>query len=1014
MMPVEYFDKYRKYVWTLLAIAIYAALGFFLAPWLVEKNLIDSVRDTYAAELRLQKVEVNPFVLSLRLSGIELDDPDGAPVARIEQFFVNFQISSLFRWAWTFDEFRVTAPELFVARDEFGNLNLAYLSAGTAEQSVSAEEEPSPSMTRMLVFDFVIENCAINWHDEVPVDTVETRIGPIDIAVSELNTLPNRSGQQSVIITTESTGTLSWAGSLQLNPLHSAAHASIKGSHFPILSAYIHYQTGFDILEGIADVELDYMIDTMADGRISATVDNFNLTFNDVVVHTFSGAVAADATYQDREVLRLPEMRLTAGNLRWPEKTVSFAALTVDDTLVSLYRDESGALNVNRPPVDPGPDNDTTGEYEESTTEDDEWQLSLGSFAINRLELNLEDHSVSPFADVGIANVDLLVSGLNNEPGSRFPMSVALQARTGGTLMLDGEISMLPEVQLDLDLTIDDLELAGAHPYIKPLADVNMDSGALNLSGHISSSGVEPFSFSGNLDIVDFEITETDEGSRLGSWRKLNVNNVAFSTARQELKISEVLLEKPYGDIVINAEGGLNLGRVEKAGDDEALDTNDETEEAESTESQLAITIGRIVLTDAAADFADFSLPLPFSAKIADLNGDMTTITTSSSEPSTVSLEGKVDDHGFVRVTGSVTPLDPSADTDLTVVFQNVFVPKFTSYMIPLAGREIASGSLDLSLGYQVTNSQLVGENNIILRNLELGEKVPHPDAMSLPLGLAVALLKDVDGKIDFDLPVRGDLNDPEFSYGRIVWKALGNLIVKIVASPFSLLGKLIGVEADELEYLYFLDGRADLTPPELEKAAKLAEALALRPELTLEITGVVDTEVDSLALRTAKLDLIVAERVAALTSSSGDNDMYAEQRKTVLEQLLTEQQISSDPALALQDLRARFTIQIESSDGGASNMQFDELAYTNDLRRQLIELQALTETDLVTLAVARKKNARLAILMNNETLQNQVVLGANIDVHKGANEMIRMKVTLSASGATKADDEAAESEELL
>jgi hypothetical protein len=228
------------------------------------------------------------------------------------------------------------------------------------------------------------------------------------------------------------------------------------------------------------------------------------------------------------------------------------------------------------------------------------------------------------------------------------------------------------------------------------------------------------------------------------------------------------------------------------------------------------------------------------------------------------------------------------------------------------------------------------------------------------------------------------------------------------------LLGKLIGVEADELEYLYFLDGRADLTPPELEKAAKLAEALALRPELTLEITGVVDTEVDSLALRTAKLDLIVAERVAALTSSSGDNDMYAEQRKTVLEQLLTEQQISSDPALALQDLRARFTIQIESSDGGASNMQFDELAYTNDLRRQLIELQALTETDLVTLAVARKKNARLAILMNNETLQNQVVLGANIDVHKGANEMIRMKVTLSASGATKADDEAAESEELL
>jgi len=79
MTPVEYFNEYRKYLWTSLAVAIYAALGFLLAPWLVEKNLIDSVRDTYTAELRLEKIEVNPFILSLRLSGIELDDPAGAP-----------------------------------------------------------------------------------------------------------------------------------------------------------------------------------------------------------------------------------------------------------------------------------------------------------------------------------------------------------------------------------------------------------------------------------------------------------------------------------------------------------------------------------------------------------------------------------------------------------------------------------------------------------------------------------------------------------------------------------------------------------------------------------------------------------------------------------------------------------------------------------------------------------------------------------------------------------------------
>ena len=992
---MEYLKIYRKYVWALVAVAIYAVLGFFLAPWLVQNNAINSIHESYGAELRLEKVEVNPFVLSLRLSGIELDDPSGAPIARVEQLFVNFQLSSLFRWAWTFDEFRVTGPELFIARDEFGNLNLAYLLEETAEENAVAPEDSEPAITPMLVFDFIIENCAINWRDEVPVDTIDTRFGPINIEIEELNTLPNRSGQQTVLITTESTGTLSWAGSLQLNPLKSAAHASIKGSHFPLTSAYIHYQTGFDILQGNADVELDYSIDTMADGTIKATVDNFNLALNDVAVHTFSGLDAADASNQDREVLRLPEIRLSDGKLRWPERRLSFSVLTIDDALVSLFRDESGALNILRSPADLDPGDDAADEHKDSRTDDDEWKVSLQSLAINHLVLDLDDHSVEPFADIGIADLNLSVRDINNEPGARFPTSLALQVRSGGTLSMEGAVAILPEVELDLDLVIDNIALAGAHPYIKPLADVNMDSGALDLSGHINSSGEESLSFVGDLSIRDFEITETDEGSRLGSWQRMAASNVALNISKQELDISEILIDQLYGDIVIAEDGNLNLGRVEKAGDDVPAIT-DETEGAGSSDSQLEVTVGRVVLTEASADFADFSLPLPFSAKIEDLNGNMTTIATGSSEPSTVSFEGKVDESGFVRVTGSITPLDPSSNTDLTVYFQNVFVPKFTAYTIPFAGREIASGSLDLSLGYQVTDSQLVGENSIILRNLELGEKVPHPDAMSLPLGLAIALLKDIDGKIDIDLPVRGDLDDPEFSYGGVVLKALGNLIIKIVASPFTLLGKLIGVEASELEYISFIDGRADLTPPELERAAQIAEALALRPELVLEISGVSDAEADGMALRTAQLDAIVEQRIATLDSAEDNEGMYAEQLTLVVETLFLEPQAPAEGSLALQELRSQFTTQSAADDGEFPVAEFDELAYTSEIRRQLISTQSLPESALASLAKERAENTKITILEHDENLQDRVNILENKSVAKQSGEMIKMQVSLS------------------
>ena len=985
----DYLKSRRKFLSvTSITVAVYALLGFFLVPWLVGKGAIQTVRENFDAELRLEKVEVNPFLLTLRLRGFELDGPDGSPAARAAEIFINFQLSSLFRWAWTFDEFRVTSPELFIARDGFGNLNLAFLFGSSTEQ-VSSEQDSS--LTRMLIYDFAIEDCAINWNDEVPVEMVKTRFGPIDIRIQELNTLPQRSGQQSILITTESSGTLSWTGTLQLNPFQSVAHASIKGSHFPLTSAYIRHETGFDIVQGNADAELDYTIETVADGSLRARIDNFNLAFYDVVVNTFSGN--AGSPENDREVVRLPVVRLADGAMRWPERTIDLASLTIDDTLVSLYRDESGVLNVDRTSSDQDTAVVSVDEDAADNTQG-EWQLSLGQLEINHLALGWEDRSVSPYADIEIADLNLSVSDISNKPGARFPSTLVLRSATGGTLTTDGIVSVLPDLVFDLNLNAQNMALARAHPYIKPLADVNLDSGALNLTGNLSRSDLEPLLFTGDIEITDFSISETDERTRLGSWERMSAERVLLSVAEQKLEISEIRLERPYGDLVIARDGSLNLGRVEKTGGEKTRPESDA--KTPSTDSQMAVTIGQVVLTQGAANFTDYSLPLPFSATIEDLNGDLTTISTESSEPSTVSFEGKVDEYGFVRITGSITPLNPSTNTNLKVSFQNVNVPKFTAYTIPFAGREIESGSLDLELGYQLKKSELVGENKIILRDFELGEKVPHPDAMSLPLGLAVALLKDVDGNIDIDLPVRGNIDDPEFSYGGVVLKAIVNLVVKIVASPFALLGNLVGAEASDLEYVSFLDGRSDLTPPEMQKAAKLAEALSLRPKLTLEIAGVANPEADGLALRTARLDAIVDERIVAMDPAKDKDEMYAESQKKALEQLFVEQQLAEDAEIALQELRDSFTISSDADGEDGQAGQFDALAYTNELRRQLIELQTVTNADLTILAKQRAQNTQEAILASDEGLRDRIILGTSSGVVKKSGEMIKMKVTLS------------------
>ena len=292
----------------------------------------------------------------------------------------------------------------------------------------------------------------------------------------------------------------------------------------------------------------------------------------------------------------------------------------------------------------------------------------------------------------------------------------------------------------------------------------------------------------------------------------------------------------------------------------------------------------------------------------------------------------------------------------------------------------------------------MLGENSIVLSDFELGDKVPHPDAVDLPLGLAVALLKDVDGKIDIDLPVRGNVAEPDFNYAGVVWRALGNLLLKIVVSPFTALGSMLGIEASELEHVKFLDGRSDMTPPEMEKTSKLAQALSQRPELQLTIGGVFDTEADGTAMRAARLDQVLKQRIEAIAVDGAEDMQYADQRRLALEQLYAEQLTEEVAGQELEALRAQFTALVEVEDETDPQPRFDSLAYANALRDQLIARQVIDELDLAALASARAESLKTALLGFDETLQERVLITDNEVVTREADGSIEMKITLGSA----------------
>jgi len=230
-------------------------------------------------------------------------------------------------------------------------------------------------------------------------------------------------------------------------------------------------------------------------------------------------------------------------------------------------------------------------------------------------------------------------------------------------------------------------------------------------------------------------------------------------------------------------------------------------------------------------------------------------IASDREAPSEVLITGRVDNDTPLEISGKINPLAPRSFIDLRAVARGFDLPKLSPYSSRWAGYPIEKGKLTADVRYTIEGEKLSAENRLTLNQLTFGNKVDGPDATSLPVRLAVSLLKDRDGNIALDLPISGTLDDPQFSVGGLLWRALGNLIVKVVSSPFTLLASLGGGAAAELSHIDFTAGETRLDDEHRRRLDALGRGLAERPGVSLEIAGYADPRADREAMQRERLE---------------------------------------------------------------------------------------------------------------------------------------------------------------
>ncbi|MEF8794150.1 DUF748 domain-containing protein [Thiohalorhabdus sp.] len=947
----------RVRFWLLVLLAVYTLAGFFVVPWIAGMVAVDTVREDFERELSLGDVDANPYTLSLEITDLALADRDGHRLLDFDRLRVNFTVASLWERAWTFQ--KVSLDGLVVREERLPSgetrfTRLAGEASGQPANKAAPAEPAAGAMPGVVIRELGLAGATLRFVDHLDESaTAELELRDVratveDARLHESSRFPVRLAARSA-----AGGELRFDGGMQLSPAFALdGELRVDALTFAPAEPYLRELVGVRTESGSASL----------DGRVSISADGPLVYRGDAGVADLSIVPVDD----DEPLASWRALEIEGLDLSTAPPSVEAARVGLERPVIREERFASGETRVTRLMETAAGKAEQPEEAAQPKAAEEGGDAGMPAVAIGELDvrkgvIHFVDH-LSPdpgkpgaTATFAVRSLEVSAEDAALHESRPFPVHLAGELDAGGAFSFDGDLRLLPAFAGDGDLRVEELALGPAEPYVQQIARVAIAGGSVSVDGRVSVSPDELLAYRGSAGVTDLSVVPLDTEEPVIGWRALRIEQLDLSAGQGSVEASRVAIDGASGRVVIREDQSTNIDRLllDSAGGEDSASGAGDAEAA----PPLRISVAGIALANSTLRFADRSLPLPFSARIHELGGEISTLATDTQEPAEVQLEGQVGEHGLARVAGRIHAWQPMRDTNLTLTFRNLEVPAYSPYTVAFAGRRIAGGRMDLDLSYAISGERLEGRNSIALYDLELGEKVDSPGAMDLPLGFAVALLKNSEGVIELAIPVTGDVGDPQFELGGAIRKAVTGVIGKVVSSPFRFLAGLVGAGDEDLGRIAFSPGRSDLTPPQKERVALLRKALADRPKLAIELAGPFDADVDGPALKRQRAVKELAAKLREPGREVASPDLTAESTQEAMEALFA----SAYPDTSLDEVRERFTRPAEEVPEGHSRL--DGLAYRAHLAERVIAAQPVTDADLAVLGRVRAAAVRDRLL---------------------------------------------------
>jgi len=854
----------RKLVgWVLGLLVFYTILGFLILPPIVRAIAVKQLSRQFDRQVSIEKIKINPFALSTTVRGLLIKDKDGQPFISWDEVYVNFQLLSFFGHPWVFKEISVSKPYVRVQINQDYTLNFSDLITKFSTNA-PATAPASPSKPLALCVDRLqITNAAASFSDFTTREPFRRIIGPLNVTLQNFRTDPDNKNPYSFAGTTDAGERLAWSGFFYLNPLRSQGELSLDNfalnKYAPLYQDFVN----FEIRSGTIDAHTDYRFEFSASNHIAAAT---NSAFS---LHDFRLGTPGDSN----DIVDLTQFAVTGASLDLEARQAALDSVSANGAKLFLRRGRDATVNVVEAakPVEnatnpPGAIlllmRSVTNAVAELLNSTNQWEAAIHNVDFTNCELHLEDLANSRPARLDLDNATLSIRNISNLPHTNLTAEMYLRWNTNGAIRSQIAASFSPPTA-DVHLVLSNLDLGTLDPYLEPQLNLFIVGSRLGLDGDIHlrtpENGLPQVTFTGDARLDDFRTVDGVMAQDLLKWDSLQFNGIEANLSPQSVVIKEIALDNAYALVAIETNHTINLltalspakTNAPSTTNGPAATTNAVVVAKIPTTTNSAppalpnISIDNIVVSNATLAYVDRSLTPSVHVAVQQASGTIAGISSEKPRHADVNLHALVDGVGPVEISGLINPFSGTETNHLQVSVKDVDLTPTSPYSMKFAGYRIAMGKLNMDLDYNLVGPKLQAKNVITLDQFTFGERVESPDATHLPVRLAIAILKDRDGKIVLDVPVEGSLDDPKFRVGKVVTRAIVDILTKVATSPFSLLGAAFGGGGEELGYEDFVPGQAELTSVDDQKLDTLVKALYARPGLGLEISGSIDPVAD-------------------------------------------------------------------------------------------------------------------------------------------------------------------------